>query len=164
MFIASAFTALALIAPVNPVGPTNSPETILPPYRQVPTASAPATSCAKVWKTYPYGVGVTGAKDKVNKAKGFSPVTNFKKVSKTKFKAFAKLDSDKDKIACELPKYKNCGKVNSIYKHGAGLTGAKDKVSGSTDKVTSFTVIKSSLYLTNKHLDRDNDKIVCEKL
>ena len=120
-------------------------------------------TCAALQKKYPYGAGVKGAKDKVKS--GFSPVKNFKVVSKSVYNASKKLDTDKDKILCELPKYKNCNKLNIKYKNGAGLKGSKDKVVGSTKPVTNFAIISKYLYNTNKpSLDRDKDGIVCEKL
>ena len=151
MFIASLASLALLAVPVpGPAQPTH--------YQGRQVQSAP-TSCASVNKTYPYGVGIKGSKDKVKT--GFSPIKNFKAVSKTKFKSFAKFDSDKDKIACELPKYKNCTKLNTVYKNGLGLKGAKDKTTG--EPVTSFKVVSTALYTTNTHLDRDKDKISCEK-
>ena len=43
-----------------------------------------------------------------------------------------------------------------------GKKGAKDKVRGSTKPVTNFTV-SDSVYAKNPHLDRDKDKVACEK-
>lgn len=162
MFIVPILAVSTLLAPI----PT--PDTISDYADRAPkpayvslAPSAPATSCAKVWKTYPYGVGIKGAKDKVKT--DYSPVKNFKVITSAKFKAFSKLDSDKDKIACELPKYKNCSKVNSIYPHGLGLKDATDKTTGR--KVTNYSVTSTAIYNTNKaNLDRDDDKIFCEKL
>ncbi|MEU1751398.1 excalibur calcium-binding domain-containing protein [Micromonospora matsumotoense] len=59
-------------------------------------------------------------------------------------------------------KYKNCTALNKKYKHGVGKKGAKDKVRGSTKPVTNFTV-SDSVYAKNTHLDRDKDKVACEK-
>ncbi|WP_328340196.1 excalibur calcium-binding domain-containing protein [Micromonospora sp. NBC_00421] len=59
-------------------------------------------------------------------------------------------------------KYKNCTALNKKYKHGVGKKGAKDKVRGSTRPVTNFTV-SDSVYAKNTHLDRDKDKVACEK-
>ncbi|MBO4163029.1 MULTISPECIES: excalibur calcium-binding domain-containing protein [Micromonospora] len=59
-------------------------------------------------------------------------------------------------------KYKNCTELNKKYKHGVGKKGAKDKVRGSTKPVTNFTV-SDSVYAKNTHLDRDKDKVACEK-
>jgi hypothetical protein len=162
VFIVPVLVASTLLAPVPaPSSPTHYQGEIRKPAYVVPAPSAPLTGCAKVWKTYPYGVGIKGAKDKVKT--DYSPVKNFKVVTKAKFKSFAKLDSDKDKIACELPKYKNCRKVNSIYPNGLGLKGATDKTAGK--RVTNFRITSAAIYNTNKTaLDRDNDKIFCEKL
>ena len=60
-------------------------------------------------------------------------------------------------------KYANCTALNKVYKHGVGRKGAKDKVSGHTKPVTTFTV-NSTVYAANsKKLDRDHDGIACEK-
>ncbi|MET8152422.1 excalibur calcium-binding domain-containing protein [Actinoplanes sp. NPDC049668] len=58
--------------------------------------------------------------------------------------------------------YKNCTALNKVYKHGVGKKGAKDKVRGSTKKVTNFKV-SNALYKANKKSDRDKDGIACEK-
>ncbi|MFI1987754.1 excalibur calcium-binding domain-containing protein [Actinoplanes sp. NPDC020271] len=58
--------------------------------------------------------------------------------------------------------YKNCTELNKKYKHGVGRKGAKDKVRGSTKKVTNFYV-NNALYNANKKSDRDKDGIACEK-
>jgi len=122
-------------------------------------AATKYTTCAAVYKVYPYGMGIKAAKDKVTT--GFSPASNFKVVSSAVYKASIKLDADKDKIICEIPKYKNCTYLNKKYPHGAGLKGAKDKA---TKPVTNFTVIGVPFYNTNKAaLDRDKDNILCEK-
>jgi hypothetical protein len=60
------------------------------------------------------------------------------------------------------PKFKNCTAMHKKYKHGVGKKGAKDKVRGSTKPVTNFTV-SDSVYAKNTHLDRDKDKVACEK-
>jgi hypothetical protein len=44
-----------------------------------------------------------------------------------------------------------------------GKPGAKDRVSGSTKKVTTFKK-STHLYNLNDDSDRDNDGIACEKL
>ncbi|GAB3076450.1 MULTISPECIES: excalibur calcium-binding domain-containing protein [unclassified Phycicoccus] len=65
--------------------------------------------------------------------------------------------------AAPKPKaYKNCTELNKVYKHGVGRPGAKDKVSGSTKPVTSFTV-SAATYKLNTKSDRDKDGIACEK-
>jgi hypothetical protein len=58
--------------------------------------------------------------------------------------------------------YSNCTALNKVYKHGVGKKGAKDKVRGSTKKVTNFKV-SNALYAANKKSDRDKDGIACEK-
>lgn len=72
-------------------------------------------------------------------------------------------------IAAPLPadaapkpvRYKNCAALNKVYRHGVGLSGARDKVT-SGRPVTTFTRSKA-VYLLNRHLDRDRDRIACEK-
>ncbi|MEZ5382485.1 MAG: excalibur calcium-binding domain-containing protein [Microthrixaceae bacterium] len=59
--------------------------------------------------------------------------------------------------SCE---YKNCTELNKTYPHGVGLPGAVDKTSGTP--VTSFRR-DANLYQLNARLDRDKDKIACEK-
>jgi len=51
--------------------------------------------------------------------------------------------------------------LNAVYPHGVGLPGAVDHTSGTTP-VTTFTQDKA-LYEANSNLDRDGDKIACEK-
>lgn len=58
--------------------------------------------------------------------------------------------------------FKNCTELNKKYKHGVGRKGAKDKVKGSTKRVTTFYV-NTALYNANKKSDRDKDGIACEK-
>jgi hypothetical protein len=58
--------------------------------------------------------------------------------------------------------YKNCTELNKVYKHGVGLSGAKDHVSGSSKPVTTFTR-NAAVYNANTKSDRDKDKIACEK-
>jgi hypothetical protein len=133
------------------------------PFIFAPSAEAATgyKTCSALQKKYPYGAGVKSAKDKVKT--GFSAVKNFKVVSTSVYNASKKLDTDKDKILCELPKYKNCAYLNKKYPHGMGVKGAVDKVSGATKKVTNFTVVSAALYNTNSTSDRDKDKIACEK-
>ncbi|WBU38105.1 excalibur calcium-binding domain-containing protein [Homoserinibacter sp. YIM 151385] len=59
-------------------------------------------------------------------------------------------------------KYANCTAINKVYPHGVGKKGAKDKVRGSTKRVTNFTV-DSATYKLNSKSDRDKDGIACEK-
>ena len=60
--------------------------------------------------------------------------------------------------------WRNCTAVNKTYAHGVGMKSARDKTSGK--RVTTFKH-SDSLYRTamnhNKGLDRDKDKIACEK-
>jgi hypothetical protein len=57
-------------------------------------------------------------------------------------------------------KFQNCTALNKVYRHGVGTRKAHDKTSG-----TPVTNFKRSykLYKANTHLDRDKDKIACEK-
>ncbi|GAB1643188.1 excalibur calcium-binding domain-containing protein [Krasilnikovia sp. MM14-A1259] len=61
-----------------------------------------------------------------------------------------------------VPTYRNCTALNQRYKHGVGRAGARDKVSGSSRPVTTFTV-NTALYNANKRMDRDKDGVACEK-
>lgn len=60
-------------------------------------------------------------------------------------------------------KYKNCARLNAVYRHGVGRPGARDKVRAGTQPVTNFTR-NLALYNANKGRDRDGDGIACEKL
>jgi Excalibur calcium-binding domain len=59
---------------------------------------------------------------------------------------------------------RNCTTLNRRFKHGVGMPGARDKTSD--EPVTNFRRSRA-LYQTamrwNKGLDRDKDKIACEK-
>jgi hypothetical protein len=61
-------------------------------------------------------------------------------------------------------RWKNCTNVNKRYPHGVGRYGAHDKTTGVP--VRNFKH-SNLLYATamrwNKGLDRDKDKIACEK-
>lgn len=59
--------------------------------------------------------------------------------------------------------YTSCASLNAVYKHGVGRPGAKDKVSGRTAAVRTFTVDKKTYDLNARRLDRDKDGIACEK-
>lgn len=117
-------------------------------------------SCTDMYKKYGYGIKLSGAKDKVNTATRL-PNTYALTVSKAIYNANIRLDTDRDKIACERTKYKNCKAANLVYKHGAGIKGAKDSA---VKPVTNFNVVAWQIYTSNKHLDRDGDKVFCEKL
>lgn len=58
-------------------------------------------------------------------------------------------------------KYRNCKALNAKYAHGVGRVGARDKTK-TGDPVTNFKR-SNRLYELNKGLDRDKDKIACEK-
>jgi hypothetical protein len=68
--------------------------------------------------------------------------------------------------------YKNCTALNKVYPHGVGRKGARDKTSTDervtnfkrSNKVFSYNDGKEPRHLHERDLDRDNDKIACEKL
>jgi hypothetical protein len=57
-------------------------------------------------------------------------------------------------------RYPRCRALNRVYPHGVGRWGARDHTSGVP--VTNFKR-SNILYRLNRHLDRDGDKIACEK-
>jgi hypothetical protein len=61
--------------------------------------------------------------------------------------------------------YSNCKHFNGRYPHGVGRVGAVDKTK-SGDRVTNFLrsnrIYKRAMFY-NPDLDRDKDKIACEK-
>lgn len=57
-------------------------------------------------------------------------------------------------------RYQNCKALQKRYPHGVGMPGAVDRTSGKP--VTNFKR-SSALYKANRHLDRDKDRIACEK-
>jgi len=60
--------------------------------------------------------------------------------------------------------YKNCTNLNQQYPHGVGRAGARDKTSGVP--VTNFrrsTTLYNTAMSHNRGLDRDKDRIACEK-
>jgi Excalibur calcium-binding domain len=59
-------------------------------------------------------------------------------------------------------KYRNCKALNRRYPQGVGRIGARDRVSGRGKPVTNFKR-SNVLYRLNKGLDRDGDKVACEK-
>jgi Excalibur calcium-binding domain len=63
--------------------------------------------------------------------------------------------------AQESIRYPNCKALNKRYPHGVGRWGARDRTR-SGDLVTNFKR-SNRLYRQNRHLDRDDDKIACEK-
>lgn len=67
------------------------------------------------------------------------------------------------------PPYTNCTTFNKKYPHGVGRVGARDRATNGgvlSDPVTSFrrsNAIYAAAMSHNKGLDRDKDKIACEK-
>ncbi|MGL5864677.1 MAG: excalibur calcium-binding domain-containing protein [Dermatophilaceae bacterium] len=60
--------------------------------------------------------------------------------------------------------WKNCTAVNQKYPHGVGTTNARDVTTGRP--VTTFTrsdKTYAEAIRANRGLDRDKDKIACEK-
>ena len=58
----------------------------------------------------------------------------------------------------------NCTNFNKRFPHGVGTFRARDKTSG--DPVTNFKRSKRIYWRAERHnpdLDRDNDRIACEK-
>ena len=58
----------------------------------------------------------------------------------------------------------NCTNFNKVYPHGVGTATARDKTSGT--RVTSFKRAPAIYWAAENHnsdLDRDNDRIACEK-
>ena len=69
-------------------------------------------------------------------------------------------------VAHERGIHDNCTKFNNRYPHGVGTVGARDRVRGSTDPVTSFKRSNRIYWAAERHnpdLDRDNDRIACEQ-
>jgi hypothetical protein len=68
--------------------------------------------------------------------------------------------------------YKNCTALNKVYPHGVGRKGARDKTSTDervtnfkrSNKVFAYNDGNAPRYPRERDLDRDNDKIACEKL
>jgi hypothetical protein len=64
-------------------------------------------------------------------------------------------------------RWKNCTIVNKRYPHGVGKFGARDLTKGDTEPVTNFrrsNVLYRTAMRYNRGLDRDHDRIACEKL
>ena len=58
----------------------------------------------------------------------------------------------------------NCTKFNKKYPHGVGTKNARDR--GARDPVTNFKRSNRIYWAAERHngsLDRDNDRIACEK-
>lgn len=64
--------------------------------------------------------------------------------------------------AAAAQSFRNCTALNARYRHGVGLPGAKDRVRGRTRPVTTFRVDRR-MYNANARLDRDGDRVACEK-
>jgi hypothetical protein len=68
--------------------------------------------------------------------------------------------------------YKNCTALNKVFPHGVGRKGARDKTSTDervtdfkrSNKLYAYNDGKEPRHLHERDLDRDNDKIACEKL
>ena len=60
----------------------------------------------------------------------------------------------------EAKSYRNCEALNAHYAHGVGKKGAHDHTSGVS--VTNFKR-SAELYRQNEGMDRDGDRIACEK-
>lgn len=59
-------------------------------------------------------------------------------------------------------RFKNCFELNRVWKHGVGVHGAKDRVAKGKKPVKNFRRDNIN-YFRNMRLDRDKDKIACEK-
>lgn len=60
-------------------------------------------------------------------------------------------------------RFANCKALNKKFPHGVGLRGARDKVASSRSRrVTNYTA-STNWYWKNAGLDRDKDRIACEK-
>jgi hypothetical protein len=58
-------------------------------------------------------------------------------------------------------RYPNCKTLNRYFPHGVGRLGARDRTK-SGDPVTNFKR-SNRLYELNRGLDRDKDRVACEK-
>jgi hypothetical protein len=59
-------------------------------------------------------------------------------------------------------KFANCTALNKAYPHGVAKNGGRDRVTGKSKPVTTFTV-NTATYTLNKASDRDKDGVACEK-
>jgi len=60
----------------------------------------------------------------------------------------------------------NCTNFNKKYPHGVGTQNARDRVRGTTRPVTTFKRSNTIYWAAEHHngtLDRDNDRVACEK-
>lgn len=58
--------------------------------------------------------------------------------------------------------YANCTALHADYPHGVGRKGARDRVRGRTDPVTTW-VVSTKTYDLNTRSDRDKDGVACEQ-
>jgi hypothetical protein len=65
-------------------------------------------------------------------------------------------------ISLAQTRYPNCAALNRVFAQGVGRPGAVDKTSPNRSRVIGFTV-NAAAYNLNRHLDRDNDGIACER-
>jgi hypothetical protein len=69
--------------------------------------------------------------------------------------------------SARIPKlYRSCTNFNAKYRHGVGRVGIHDITRSGTDPLTTFrrsNRLYRSAISYNKGLDRDHDKIACEK-
>jgi Excalibur calcium-binding domain len=59
-------------------------------------------------------------------------------------------------------KYGSCGKMNVDFPHGVGLRGAVDRTKDGIP-VRKFAIRPDVYELNKRRLDRDHDKIACER-
>ena len=63
--------------------------------------------------------------------------------------------------------YRSCKNYNAKYPHGVGRVGARDQTHNGSPPVTNFRRSNRLFRIAmswNKGLDRDDDKIACEKM
>jgi hypothetical protein len=72
-------------------------------------------------------------------------------------------DAAQSASAPTAKRYSNCKSLNKAYKHGVGMKGAKDNTSRGAPPVTNFKRSNAIYKAQPKTLDRDGDKIACEK-
>jgi hypothetical protein len=75
--------------------------------------------------------------------------------------------SASDTAAAKTPAvYKNCEALNKRYPHGLGKAGARDRVKGRGEPVTTFrrnTKLFNTAMSYNRRLDGDKDGVACEQ-
>lgn len=60
----------------------------------------------------------------------------------------------------------NCTEFNKVYPHGVGLISARDRTTSGSRGVTTFRRAPVIYWAAENHngdLDRDNDRVACEK-